>query len=196
MVDETQEILRHPGQPDPLAVPNRTPMIVAVVALVVAVVGLGIAVWAMTSSRKAGPIGPQGVAGPAGPAGPQGPAGNAGAAGSPGSPGTVKATEVISPTALATAPNPAVGTALEATTSCPTGTVLFGGGADVTVAGAGAADPHVALRASYPLSVTAWRTVAVVTKPLDTGQTMTMKPYVLCGATSTTTTVPTSTTVP
>jgi hypothetical protein len=198
MVDETQEILRQPGQPEPFASrQNGTATIVAVVALVVAVIGLVIAAWALSGSKKPGPIGPQGLTGPAGPPGPQGPAGNAGAAGTPGSPGTVKATEVISPTALATAPNPAVGTALEATTSCPTGTVLFGGGADVTVAGAGAADPHVALRASYPLSVTAWRTVAVVTKPLDTGQTMTMKPYVLCGATSTTTTSTTTpTTVP
>lgn len=189
MVDETQEILRHPGEPEPGMVrANRTPTIVAVVALVLGLAGLGIASGALASARKAGPTGPAGVTGPAGSTGPQGPAGNAGAAGTPG---TLKATEVVSPTAVSSAPDPAVGTGLEATTSCPAGTVLFGGGADVTVAGG--TDPHVALRSSYPLTTTAWRTVAVVTKPLAAGQTMTMKPYVLCGAASTGTT---STTAP
>ena len=179
-MDETQEILRYPGQPEPGGRRvDRTATIVAVVALVIGIAGLGVGVWALASARKAGPPGPQGVTGPAGPTGPQGPAGTAGAAGTPGA---IKVTEVVSSTALSTAPNPPVGTGLEATTSCPAGTVLFGGGADVTVAGV--SDPHVALRSSYPQTVTAWRTVGVVTKPLAAGQAMTMKPYVLCGAAS------------
>ena len=61
-----------------------------------------------------------------------------------------------------------------------------GGRADVSVSGV--ADQHVALKSSYPLNTDSWRTVSVVTKPLGTGQSMTMKPYVTCGVPSTTST--------
>lgn len=182
--DETEEILQHPGRSGQTTPKGHNSLItVAVLALVVAIASLGVALWALHSVPKVGPTGPQGAVGPPGPAGPQGPAGKEGATGHPG---TVKATEVVSPTTLSSAPDPAVGTVLAATTSCPTGTVLLAGGADVSVAGV--ADQHVALKSSYPLNTDSWRTVSVVTKPLGTGQSMTMKPYVTCGVPSTTST--------
>ena len=139
--------------------------IVAVLALVFAVAGLGVATWALESVPKVGPTGPRGAAGPAGPTGPPGPDGKQGPTGEPG---TIKATEVVSSTTLSSAPDPTVGTVLAATTSCPSGTVLLTGGADVSVAGV--TDQHVALKSSYPLTTDSWRTVGVVIKPLGTGQ--------------------------
>jgi hypothetical protein len=180
--DETDELLQHPGgfgQTMPKKHKNLT--ILAVIALAVAMASLGVAAVALERVPKVGPSGAQGAVGPAGPAGPQGPAGKEGATGDPG---TVKATEVVSSTALTSAPDPSVGTVLAATTSCPGGTVLLAGGADLSVAGA--ASQHVALTSSYPLNADSWHTVGVVTKPLGTGQTMTMKPYVTCGVPSTT----------
>ena len=177
--DETEEILQHPGRSgETTPKGHKNPTIVSVLALVVALASLGVAAWARESTPKVGPAGPQG---PVGPAGPQGPAGKDGATGAPG---TVTATEVVSSTTISSAPDPAVGTTVAATTSCPTGTVLLAGGAEVSVAGV--ANQHVALESSYPLNTDSWHTVGVVTKPLGTGQIMTMKPYVTCGMPSTT----------
>ncbi len=182
--DETEEILQHPGQSVQTTPKwHKGPFIVAVLAVVFAVAALGVAVWALESVPTVGPTGPRGAAGPAGPTGPPGPDGKQGPAGEPG---TVKATEVVSATTLSSAADPPVGTVLAATTSCPSGTVLLTGGADVTVAGA--TDQHVALQSSYPLTADSWRTVGVVIKPLGTGQTMTLKPYVTCVVPSTTST--------
>jgi hypothetical protein len=87
---------------------------------------------------------------------------------------------VLFPIPLATTPDPAVGTQVVATTSCPAGTVLMSGGAQVSAPGA--SDRNVALRSSFPLNSRTWRAVAVVTGPLGSGQMMSMKPFVLCGA--------------
>jgi hypothetical protein len=181
-------MLQHPGRSgQTTAREHKSLFIVAVLALVFAVASFGVAAWALESVPKVGPAGPQGAAGPAGPTGPPGPDGKQGPTGEPG---TVKATEVVSATTLSTAPDPPVGTVLAATTSCPSGTVLLTGGADVSVAGV--TDQHVALQSSYPLTTDSWRTVGVVIKPLGTGQSMTMKPYVTCVLPSTSTTAPKS----
>jgi hypothetical protein len=73
-----------------------------------------------------------------------------------------------------------MGSILTATTSCPAGKVLLGGGGRVYVTGS-PNSASVELRSSYPLNVAAWRTVAVVARPLGPGQTMTLQPYVICG---------------
>jgi hypothetical protein len=97
---------------------------------------------------------------------------------------------VINATSVVSAPDPPVGTTLTATTSCPTGTVLLTGGAQVSAPAP--SDHNVELRSSFPVNNTSWRTVALVTAPLATGQTMTMSPFVVCGtappSSSTTTT--------
>jgi hypothetical protein len=103
---------------------------------------------------------------------------------------------------LATGPNPATGTVLVAKTSCPAGSLLLTGSAQVTAPGV-IADRNVQLRTSIPLSANVWETVAIVTAPLGQGVAMGMKPYVVCGTparavpartttTTTTTTVPTT----
>lgn len=152
----------------------------------------------------AGPVGQTGATGPAGPPGPAGPEGRtgprgpAGARGPAGPPGTVTGAATVARPLLTTAPDPAVGTALTATSSCPSGEVLVSGGAKVGAvppanAGTGAANStatptspapgsgDVALESSYPLAKGGWRTVAVVTNTLPAGYSMTLHPYVLCG---------------
>jgi hypothetical protein len=156
-----------------------------------------------------GPQGPQGLRGPAGPqgkTGARGPAGPQGPPGKPGASGAVVANDVMAKPSVHTAPDPAVGTSLVATSSCPAGSELLGGGGRVVVtppgqsihptssaggsstgsgtastAGGGAkgASAAVALEASYPVSG-AWRTVAVVTGSISDGSTMTLDPYVVC----------------
>ncbi|MGH9110355.1 MAG: hypothetical protein ACRDY3_13025 [Acidimicrobiales bacterium] len=95
---------------------------------------------------------------------------------------------------MTTSSDPAVGTTLTATSSCPTGERLAGGGGRVTVAdatgssggtstGGSVADAtrgNVVLQSSYPVSG-GWRTVAVVTGQLAAGRSMALNPYVLCG---------------
>jgi hypothetical protein len=83
---------------------------------------------------------------------------------------------------MLSAVDPAVGTAVMATASCPTGKVLLGGGANVT--GAADVQKNVMLRSSYPISSSAWRSVAVVMAPLAAGEQVSLHPYVLCGKAS------------
>jgi hypothetical protein len=147
--------------------------------------GIGLGVSALTSVPNTGPTGATGAQGQPGPTGLTGATGATGLRGAtgpqgvPGPAGTIKATQLVSPTALVSAPDPALWTTLVATTSCPSGTVLLAGGAQVWAVGA--ADRNVELRSSFPLTKTSWRTVAWVTGPLGVGNTMTLKPYVLCG---------------
>jgi hypothetical protein len=183
-------------------------------AIVVSLASMGVAIGAVISTPASGPTGATGATGPIGAQGPvgatgsQGIAGKQGIAGPAGIPGArgvqgvqgvpgkegavgpagaVRATQVVSPTPLVTVPNAPIGTMLEATTSCPVGKVLLGGGAQVVVNGGtpistpSAAYKNVSLVSSFPLTVNLWRTTGLVTGPLGTGQTMTMKPYVLCG---------------
>ena len=144
--------------------------------------GIALGVSALTSAPKSGPTGAPGPTGPQGVPGPQGiqgPAGIRGATGSQGAAGTIKAAQLVSPTGIRSAPDPAIWTTLVATTSCPSGMVLLSGGAQVFAPGA--ADHNVELRSSFPLTKDSWRTVAWVTGPLGAGNVMTLKPYVLCG---------------
>jgi hypothetical protein len=94
--------------------------------------------------------------------------------------GTIAKATVLRPTALVSAPDPAVGTVLVAQTTCPANTVLLSGGGQVSAPGP-AADRNVELRGSFPLDSTTWQTVAIVSGPLGTGNSMTLRPYVLCG---------------
>ena len=123
-------------------------------------------------------------------------------AGPTGPPGTLATTSIVGGAMLATGPNPATGTVLVAKTSCPAGSLLLTGSAQVTAPGV-IADRNVQLRTSIPLSANVWETVAIVTAPLGQGVAMGMKPYVVCGTparavpaktttTTTTTTVPTT----
>jgi hypothetical protein len=163
--------------------PGRLLTVGLAVSAALGLAGIGLGVSALTSVPNSGPTGAtgaQGVPGLQGATGPTGPRGATGAQGVPGPPGTIKATELVSPTAIVSAPDPALWTSLVATTSCPSGMVLLSGGAQVFAPGA--ADRNVELRSSFPLTKTSWRTVAWVTGPLGVGNTMTLKPYVLCGA--------------
>ena len=164
-------------------------------ALLIGLVGLGTGAYAV-ASMPAKTSGPQGPAGPRGPQGPQGVPGTTGQSGPVGPAGTIATTSIVTGAALASAPDPAVGTVLVAKTSCPAGKVLLNGGAQVSAPGA-QADRNVVLRSSFPVSATEWQTVAIVTGSLGAGASMTMKPYVICGvsvptSTTTTTTQPTA----
>ena len=81
---------------------------------------------------------------------------------------------------MVSAPNPQVGTALLARTSCPTGKIVLSGSAHVSAPGV-IPDRNVDLRSSFPLTATVWHTVAIVTGPMGAGVSMSMKPYVVCG---------------
>jgi hypothetical protein len=47
---------------------------------------------------------------------------------------------------------------------------------------ANAADRNVELRSSFPFNTKVWETIGQVTGPLGAGDTMTLQPYVICGA--------------
>jgi hypothetical protein len=156
---------------------------VAIGALVLALAGLGVGAYAL-ATMPAKTSGPRGPAGPAGPQGPHGPPGPAGTQGPAGASGTIAGTTIVSGTAETTVPNAATGTTLSAQTSCPTGHLLLGGGAQVTASAAGA-DNDVALNSSFPLDQTKWQTVAVILHPPGAAVTMVMKPFVVCGTPAT-----------
>lgn len=171
-------------------------------AAVVALAGLGVGIYAVatTPGKTSGPRGPVGRPGADGAQGPQGVAGPAGAVGAVGPPGTLASTSIVAGAAVTSAADPPVGTTVVAKTSCPTGTILLTGSAQVSAPGL-LADRNVALRVSIPLDANIWQTVAVVTGPLGAGTVMTMKPYVVCGVAAkpektTTTTTTTPPTVP
>jgi Collagen triple helix repeat (20 copies) len=155
--------------------------VLAAVLLGLAGVGLGAYAVAKTPDRVLGPRGPQGPQGPQGNPGPQGLAGAQGKAGPAGSIGTVT---VVTATTLVSGPNAPAGTSLVARTQCPAGRILLGGGAQVSV---GLSPDKAQLQSSFPVDATTWQTVATVTTSLVSGETMTMKPYVLCGTTASTT---------
>jgi len=154
-----------------------------VIVAVVSLAAVGVAAWAVQSVPSA-VVGPTGATGPVGPQGLQGPTGAPGVAGKtglPGPAGTIKASAPLVARPLVSAPDPAVGTVLVATTSCFPKEVLLNGGGQVFASDT-AADRNVIVRSSFPLNAHAWRTIAMVTAPLGPGQTMTLKPYVVCGA--------------
>lgn len=192
----TSELLAQPSSPavGPQAPPRRTAEAIATAALVCGLAGVGIGIYAVVTmpAVSQGPAGQQGATGPKGATGPAGPKGASGA------PGTITDTSIVAGNALKSVPDPAVGTVLTATTSCPSGTILLSGGAQVSAPGV-LADRHVQLRSSLPIDKSHWQTVAIVTGSLGAGTSMTMKPFVMCGAQtaptpqSTTTSAPAST---
>jgi hypothetical protein len=161
---------------------------VVIAALLFGLAGIGLGAYALATrpAQVSGPTGPQGAQGPRGPQGLQG---------KQGSSGTIAATTITRGASKTSAPNPQPGTVLQATTSCPSGQILVGGGAQVSAPGV-SADRNVTLRSSFPVNTTSWETVALVTGSLGQGVSMTMTPYVLCGqaagsaSTSTTTAAP------
>jgi hypothetical protein len=82
---------------------------------------------------------------------------------------------------LSTVADPAVGTNLIATVSCPTGKLLIGGGGQATASGAGN-NFHTQVQSSYPLANNAWRVTAMVTAPLGPGSAMELRPCAICGS--------------
>ena len=178
---------------DPVRPRRSGPLVVGlIVVAAISLAAVGVAAWAVQSVPTAvkgpvgatGPAGPQGLQGLQGPAGAPGAVGKTGAAGKAGPAGpagTITASAPLEAKPLVSAPNPAVGTVLVATTSCfPTEVLLSGGGQ--AYASNTSADRNVVVRSSFPLNAHSWRTVAMVTAPLGAGQTMTLKPYVVCGA--------------
>jgi hypothetical protein len=163
---------------------------VVIVSLVVGLAGLGVGAYAVATT-PAKTSGPQGPVGKTGATGPQGQQGLPGAKGATGPAGALAATSIVASTALKSAPDPGVGTVLVANTSCPAGKILLSGGAQVSAPGL-EADRNVELRSSFPFSATQWQTVAIVTGSLGAGVVMTMKPYVVCGEATPTTSSPTT----
>jgi hypothetical protein len=113
----------------------------------------------------AGPRGPEGVPGPRGPSGPTGATGVAGA-------------QLVDGTAV-TSTSGSVGTVVTADASCPSGTVLLGGGGKVTNN-----DTHpdrTVLTQSYPLDGTTWHAVGVIAgENLSGGHRMTVQAFARC----------------
>jgi hypothetical protein len=178
-----------------LAIPPRRwdgMLIALVAALVAAVAAVGVSVWALTTVPAQGSRGATGATGPQGSPGAQGLRGIPGATGLPGKTGatgkvgpagpagTVKSATLSRATPLTTPPDPSVGAVLVSQLSCPTGSVLLSGGAQVTAPGP--ADQNVVLRSSFPISTTTWQVVAMVIRPLGAGNAMTMRPFALCGS--------------
>ena len=159
---------------------------IAAVALVVGLAGLGVGAYAVATipGKTTGPTGatgPIGATGATGSPGVQGPAGAKGDVGPAGPAGTIATTSVFHGTTLVSGPDPQVGFVLVAKTECPTGQILLTGGAQVSAPGV-IPDRNVRLGASFPLNKKTWQTVSIVTAPLGAGVSMSMRPYVLCGA--------------
>lgn len=150
-----------------------------VAAMVLGAAGLGVGTWALASAPTAGPAGARGAVGPQGPQGAIGKTGPVGPAGKPGAPGTITGSIRVEPSPIVSAPDPSVGTVVEAQTSCPAGEVLLSGGAEVSAPGQG--DRNVVLRSSFPLNATTWQSVGMVIGPLGAGNAMTLRPFVMCG---------------
>ena len=207
--------------------PGKQFVVGAVAGLVVAGVGVGLGV-ALTSSPGSaqtvystgatgpqGPPGPQGVRGFPGPTGPQGPVGATGPAGAPGpkgatgpqgpagpagsgGSGSALTSSVVQGTVESSAADPAIGTTVSATATCPSGRILLGGGTQVTstpvpsaaggttttTAKAGStATPQsgVALLSSEPSAARSWKGIGVVTAPIGAAAMMSVQVSVVCG---------------
>lgn len=146
---------------------------VVIAALLCGLAGIALGAYAVATrpAQVSGPTGPQGARGPQGPQGVPGKQGHS---------GTIATTNITRGATKTSAPDPQPGTVLSATTSCPSGQILVGGGAQVSAPGV-TADRNVTLRSSFPVNTTSWETVALVTGSLGQGVSMTMTPYVLCG---------------
>jgi hypothetical protein len=157
----------------------------AVAALVISLVSVGLAAWALSNRPVNGAVGPRGAAGPPGKTGPQGTPGVAGPSGPPGAAGgvgTVQSSRLVPGSLAQTAPNPPVGTPLSAVAQCPAGTFLLSGGA--TVSTTTGSEAGVKLQSSAPGTSPVWNARAVVTGKLQAGSAMTLRAFVLCGSDS------------
>lgn len=127
-----------------------------------------------------GPTGAQGVPGAKGTTGANGPAGSQGSpgptgpAGVSGFPGSV----TVPGTAVSSATNPGIGQQVTATASCPTGSLL-GGGGRATVNGPSQFKP-VALYESYASGPNTWTVSGVVLGRLGGAARMVVQAYALC----------------
>lgn len=176
-------------------------LLVAAVALSAAGTGLGMVFLGGTSSAQSagpqgpegppgprgatgapGPTGPQGVPGTQGLTGKQGPPGPAGPRGPAGPPGTVSATAVTPGSPVSSAPDAPLGTMVSAQATCPSGTVLLGGGGTASASSANASTQGpVALVASFPSASTTWKVTGMVTASLSGQRVLTVTAYVVCG---------------
>ncbi len=164
-------------------------------SIVVGLAGLGTGIYAIVKipPKVSGPVGKTGATGPQGPVGDTGPTGATGVAGPVGPAGSIAGSSIITSPALATAPGAPIGTQLVAKVTCPFGTVLLSGGAQVSTSGGA---QTAALRSSFPISATTWQVVSVVTAKLPDGVALEMAPYALCGAPPPKVTPTTTTTTP
>ena len=121
----------------------------------------------------AGPTGPRGPSGSRGPTGSQGPTGPPGPTGFPGS-------TIVQGTPASTGLNPATGTQLSATATCPSG-YLLGGGGRVTVNGP-VQFRSVALFESYASAPGTWTVSGVVLARLGGAAQMVVRAYVVCSS--------------
>jgi hypothetical protein len=168
----------HPVESAPTASPNRGMKVWLAAAMAVGLAGLGVGIYALANGPvKQGETGPPGVAGATGPRGLMGPVGPEGPQGVAGS---LAGTKIVNGTAVVSAPNPPKGTVAVAKTTCPVGELLLSGGAQVSAQSV-EGNRNVSLRESFPLNTTTWQTVAITNGPLGATDTMTLRPFVVCG---------------
>jgi hypothetical protein len=161
-------------------------------SIVVGLAGLGTGIYAVVKipTKVTGPVGKIGPVGPVGATGATGATGPAGPVGPAGPSGTLTPGKVVTSPPVATAAAAPAGTRLVATVTCPLGTVLLGGGGQVTANGIA---QKVALASSFPVDASTWQVAGVVIVGLSPGLTMSVTPYALCAsavAPTTTTTKP------
>src|ERR1700722_12803476 len=99
-----------------------------IAALVISLVSVGLAAWAVAKRPQRGAVGPRGAEGPQGKTGPQGTpgiAGPTGPTGATGAVGTVRSSRLVIGTIAESQPNPPVGTLLSAVAPCPSGSFLL-----------------------------------------------------------------------
>jgi hypothetical protein len=88
------------------------------------------------------------------------------------------ASQVVTGTSQSTTDDPAIGTTLTATATCPAGKALLGGGGTVVNDEVGSPQKTVLVQ-TYPSSGTVWTAVGVVTGNLPTAK-MTVQAYAIC----------------
>jgi hypothetical protein len=158
-------------------------MVCTIAALVISLVSVGLATWALSNRPENGAVGPRGAEGPPGKTGAQGTPGVAGPSGPPGAAGgvgTVQSSRLVPGSLAETAPNPPIGTPLSAVAQCPAGTFLLSGGAAVSTTTGSTVG--VKLQTSVPGTSPTWSARAVVTAKLQVGSAMTLRAFALCGA--------------
>ncbi|HRH31389.1 MAG TPA: hypothetical protein PK950_01865 [Candidatus Paceibacterota bacterium] len=146
------------------------------------------------SQGPAGEKGPTGDRGEKGETGDKGPTGDKGERGEQGLPGpagsggsgeTLAVMRVMGTTSVYTEPSSGTGVSsagaqVFSTATCPEGSFILGGGAEVTTSDTG--KEKVVLAASYPSDVYNWQATAAEVADLVAGKTMTLTAYAICKA--------------